>query len=106
MAYRFSILRRGPCITLFINQRYTNYLCGIGASPFDSHSVKSLRLLVGLLDDDEEKVLVRGDEDLLSAGTHSEKCHFVEGIDVTHHASCLHGQIGHVVGNVLWGWCR
>ena len=51
-------------------------------------------------------MLVRGDEDLLSAGTHSEKCHFVEGVDVTHHASCLHGQIGHVIGNVLWGWCR
>ena len=51
-------------------------------------------------------MLVRGDEDLLSAGTHSEKCHFVEGVDVTHHASCLHGQISHMVGNVLWGRCR
>ena len=47
-------------------------------------------------------MLVRGDEDLLSAGTHSEKCHFVEGVDVTNHASCLHGQIGHVISDVLF----
>ena len=51
-------------------------------------------------------MLVGGDKDLLSAGTHSEKCHFVEGVNVAHHTSCLHGQISHVVGDVLWGWSR
>ena len=51
-------------------------------------------------------MLVRGDEDLLSAGTHSEKCHFVEGVDITHHASCLHSQISHMISDVLWGRCR
>ena len=45
----------------------------------------SLRLWVGLLDDNEEEVLVWGDEDLLSASAHSEECHVVDGVDVTHY---------------------
>jgi len=73
-------------------------------SCLDSH--RSLRLLVGILDDDKEEVLVGGDEDFLSARAHSEESHVVHGVDVTHDAPCLHCQVGNMVSNVLRGGRR
>ena len=48
-------------------------------------------------------MLVGGNEDLLSACAHSEKGHIVHGVDITHNAPRLHGQVRDVVGNVLGG---
>ena len=65
--------------------------------------VLSLLILVGLLNHDEEEVLVGGDENLLSASAHSEEGHIVHGVDVTHDAPRLHRQIRDVVSDVLRG---
>ena len=70
-------------------------------------STLSLLLLVGLLDADEEEVLVGGDEDFLSAGAHSEEGHIVHGVDVAHHRASLQRQVRDVIRDVLGGGrCR
>ena len=48
-------------------------------------------------------MLVRGDEDLLSAGAHSEERHVVHRVDIAHDRASLHRQVGDVVCNVLRG---
>ena len=66
----------------------------------------SLGFWVGLLDDDEEKVLVWGNENLLSASAHSEERHVIDWVDVANNRASLYRQVSHVVSNGLWGGRR
>ena len=66
--------------------------------------VESLLLLVGLLDNNQEEMLVGSNEDLLSLRAHSEESHIVHGVDVTDDGACLHGQIRDMVSDVLGRW--
>ena len=56
--------------------------------------LRSLLLLVSLLDADEEKVLVGGDHNFLFAGTNPEESKVVKWVDVSHNGSGLLRKLG------------
>ena len=74
---------------------------------FLSHKKESLGrassvLNFSLLHDDEEEMLVWGNEDLSLLGANSEECHVIHWVQVSYHGPCLLGEICYSSSNLLW----